>query len=173
MPALRYDSSMPCSSPARSRAARCSSSRRRLGSSWPTGTGPLREDLPPITTFLNRLLALPIALQNGLFEVFESLLAAKIEGSDRGGHLLRRRRDGRERKACRLSNDATLVHTHARQVERRRSCSRCAAGTVIGPMTLAEALDLAVGPRRARAPARQCPVGSRRRPGAGAELDAR
>ena len=38
-PALRYDSSMPCSSPARSRAARCSSSRRRPGSSWPTATG--------------------------------------------------------------------------------------------------------------------------------------
>ena len=33
MPALRCDSSMPCSSPARSRAARCSSSRRRPGSS--------------------------------------------------------------------------------------------------------------------------------------------
>src|SRR3954452_18010014 len=47
--------------------------------------GSLREDLPPITTFLNRLLALPIALQNGLFNVFESLLAAKIEGAIAAG----------------------------------------------------------------------------------------
>ena len=43
--------------------------------------GSLREDLPPITTFLNRLLALPIALQNGLFAVFEELLASRIENA--------------------------------------------------------------------------------------------
>jgi C-terminal domain on Strawberry notch homologue len=35
--------------------------------------GSLREDLPPITTFLNRLLALTIELQNKLFGVFEDL----------------------------------------------------------------------------------------------------
>ena len=33
--------------------------------------GSLREELPPITTFLNRLLALTIDLQNTLFGVFE------------------------------------------------------------------------------------------------------
>ncbi len=43
--------------------------------------GGLREELPPITTFLNRLLALTIGLQNTLFTVFEQLLAAKIEGA--------------------------------------------------------------------------------------------
>jgi predicted RNA methylase len=41
--------------------------------------GSLREDLPPITTFLNRLLALTIALQNTLFGVFDDLLRAKVE----------------------------------------------------------------------------------------------
>jgi hypothetical protein len=47
--------------------------------------GSLREDLPPITTFLNRLLALTIELQNRLFGVFEELLQAKIEGAIASG----------------------------------------------------------------------------------------
>jgi protein strawberry notch len=49
------------------------------------GDGTLREDLPPITTFLNRLLALTIDLQNTLFAAFEGLLAAKIEGAIASG----------------------------------------------------------------------------------------
>src|SRR5262249_26292579 len=39
----------------------------------------------PITTFLNRLLALTIDLQNTLFSVFEDLLQAKIEGARASG----------------------------------------------------------------------------------------
>jgi hypothetical protein len=47
--------------------------------------GSLREELPPITTFLNRLLALTIERQNTLFGVFEDLLRAKIEGAQASG----------------------------------------------------------------------------------------
>ena len=47
--------------------------------------GSLREDLPPITTFLNRLLALTIDLQNTLFGVFDDLLRSKIEGAITSG----------------------------------------------------------------------------------------
>ncbi|HUY04958.1 MAG TPA: strawberry notch family protein, partial [Rhodocyclaceae bacterium] len=47
--------------------------------------GSLKEDLPPISQFLNRLLALAIALQNTLFEAFEKLLRAKIEGAIASG----------------------------------------------------------------------------------------
>ena len=47
--------------------------------------GTLKEDLPPITTFLNRLLALPIALQNSLFAAFEELLNARIEAAIAAG----------------------------------------------------------------------------------------
>jgi predicted RNA methylase len=47
--------------------------------------GSLREELPPITTFLNRLLALTIEMQDRLFEVFEGLLRAKIEGAIASG----------------------------------------------------------------------------------------
>lgn len=45
----------------------------------------LRDDLPPITIFLNRLLALTINLQNILFTVFEQLLTARIEGAVASG----------------------------------------------------------------------------------------
>jgi predicted RNA methylase len=47
--------------------------------------GSLREDLPPITTFLNRLLALTIDLQNTLFGVFEELLRTRVEGAVASG----------------------------------------------------------------------------------------
>ncbi|WOH57763.1 bifunctional class I SAM-dependent methyltransferase/DEAD/DEAH box helicase [Bradyrhizobium sp. BWC-3-1] len=45
----------------------------------------LRDDLPPITTFLNRLLALTIDLQNILFTVFEQLLTDRIDGAVASG----------------------------------------------------------------------------------------
>ena len=44
-----------------------------------------RDELPPITTFLNRLLALTIELQNILFTAFEQLLATRIEGAIASG----------------------------------------------------------------------------------------
>jgi protein strawberry notch len=45
----------------------------------------LKDELPPITTFLNRLLALTIELQNILFTAFEQLLSARIEGAIASG----------------------------------------------------------------------------------------
>src|SRR5207249_5378086 len=50
-----------------------------------TDSNGIRDDLPPITTFLNRLLALTIDLQNVLFTAFEQLLAARIEGAIASG----------------------------------------------------------------------------------------
>ncbi|PWB89010.1 methylase [Methylocystis sp. MitZ-2018] len=47
--------------------------------------GSLKEELPPISTFLNRILALPIALQNLLFDVFEGLMAAQVEAAIQAG----------------------------------------------------------------------------------------
>jgi protein strawberry notch len=44
----------------------------------------IKDELPPITTFLNRLLALTIELQNILFTAFERLLNARIEGAASG-----------------------------------------------------------------------------------------
>ncbi|AGK59793.1 methylase/helicase [Hyphomicrobium denitrificans 1NES1] len=45
----------------------------------------IKDELPPITTFLNRLLALTIDLQNVLFTAFEQLLTARIEGAIASG----------------------------------------------------------------------------------------
>jgi hypothetical protein len=45
----------------------------------------LKDDLPPITTFLNRLLALTIAMQGILFSAFEELLDQRIEGAIAAG----------------------------------------------------------------------------------------
>ena len=56
------------------------------GLSLTTDDGGLRDELPPITTWLNRLLALRIETQNLLFEVFEQLMAAKIEGAIAAGN---------------------------------------------------------------------------------------
>jgi hypothetical protein len=45
----------------------------------------LKDELPPITTFLNRLLALTIAMQTVLFAAFEELLDQRIEGAIAAG----------------------------------------------------------------------------------------
>lgn len=50
-----------------------------------TDANGIKDELPPITTFLNRLLALTIDLQNILFAAFEQLLAARIEGAIASG----------------------------------------------------------------------------------------
>jgi hypothetical protein len=55
------------------------------GLSLTDGSGCLRDELPPITTFLNRLLALTISMQNVLFTVFEQLLSAKVESAIAAG----------------------------------------------------------------------------------------
>ncbi|WP_439401218.1 strawberry notch-like NTP hydrolase domain-containing protein [Bradyrhizobium sp. DASA03068] len=58
---------------------------QRLGLWAGADANGLRDDLPPITTFLNRLLALTIGLQNVLFTAFEQLLTARIEGAVSSG----------------------------------------------------------------------------------------
>ncbi len=55
------------------------------GLSLTDGSGCLKDELPPITTFLNRLLALTIDMQNVLFTVFEQLLSAKVESAIAAG----------------------------------------------------------------------------------------
>ena len=50
-----------------------------------TDTNGLKDELPQITTFLNRLLALKIDLQNVLFTAFEQLLAARVDGAIASG----------------------------------------------------------------------------------------
>jgi hypothetical protein len=50
-----------------------------------TDANGLKDELPPITTFLNRLLALKIDLQNVVFTAFEQLLTARVDGAIASG----------------------------------------------------------------------------------------
>ncbi|WP_306043890.1 strawberry notch family protein [Mameliella sp. MMSF_3455] len=98
----------------------------------------LKDDLPPITTFLNRLLALTIDMQAVLFAGFEELLDQRIEGAiaagvyDLGLETLRA-------ESFRVT-DARVIYTHPGSgaetqlltiVEKRRNT----------PTALADALD--------------------------------
>ena len=75
--------------------------------------GTLRDDLPPMHTFLNRLLALPIAEQNELFEELETRLEANVEAAIEAGRF----NEGVERiKAQSLtaaSRETAVVHAGA------------------------------------------------------------
>jgi len=55
------------------------------GLSLTSKEGHLKENLPDIRQFLNRILALPIRMQNELFEVFEELLEAQVEAAIAAG----------------------------------------------------------------------------------------
>ena len=98
----------------------------------------LKDDLPPITTFLNRLLALTIDMQAVLFAAFEELLDQRIEGAiaagvyDLGLETLRA-------ESFRVT-DARIIYTHPGSgaetqlltiAEKRRNT----------PTSLADALD--------------------------------
>ena len=75
---------MSCWSPARSGIVRFRAFEDATGLKLTDCNG-IKDELPPITTFLNRLLALTIDLQNILFTAFEQLLTARIEGAIASG----------------------------------------------------------------------------------------
>jgi predicted RNA methylase len=106
--------------------------------------GSLREELPPITTFLNRLLALTIDLQNTLFAVFEDLLHSRIEGAVAGGTYDTGLETLTAESLVVTNRRALYVHPQTGAETqlftiRRRERNR--------PFTLAEALDRAQDPR--------------------------
>ena len=106
--------------------------------------GRLREELPPITTFLNRLLALTIDLQNTLFGVFEDLLRAKIEGAiasgtyDLGVETVTAESLAVAERRTLYMHPQTGAETQVFTILRRDRNQ---------PLTLAEALDRAADPR--------------------------
>lgn len=61
--------------------------QRRTGLRLETEDGALREDLPPIQRWLNRILALPIALQNAIFDEFMGLVEARVSAAREAGTL--------------------------------------------------------------------------------------
>ncbi|MCK8785616.1 strawberry notch family protein [Roseomonas sp. NAR14] len=104
----------------------------------------IKDELPPITTFLNRLLALTIELQGVLFTAFEQLLNAKIEGAiasgvyDVGLETLRAESFVVTDRRAIYTHPATGAETRLLTItERRRN----------HPVTLDEALDHLADPR--------------------------
>ena len=59
----------------------------QTGLSLLDGDGSVREELPPMSRFLNRVLALTIARQNGIFDAFETILEQILEGVRASGGL--------------------------------------------------------------------------------------
>ena len=107
--------------------------------------GSLREELPPITQFLNRVLALRIDLQNTLFASFEQLLEARIEAAVASGTY--------------DIGVETLIAESFHIAERRTVCTYAATGAETRcyrvlrkdrnrPLPLAEALTLRATPGR-------------------------
>jgi hypothetical protein len=60
---------------------------RRSGLSLVSEDGILREDLPPIQRWLNRILAMPIGLQNSIFDEFLALVEARVSAAREAGTL--------------------------------------------------------------------------------------
>ena len=99
----------------------------------------MREELPPITQFLNRILALRIAMQNLLFAAFEQLLDARIEAAVATGTY----DIGVETLTAESFSVAErrTVHTHAATGAETR-CYRVLRKDRNRPLSLAEALAL-------------------------------
>jgi hypothetical protein len=104
--------------------------------------GSLKEELPPVTQFLNRILALRIALQNTLFAVFDEILEARIEAAVAAGSY----DSGVETLAAesfRIAERRT-VYTHAATGAETR-CYRVMRRDRNRPLPLAEAVVMARG----------------------------
>ena len=103
-----------------------------------TDANGLKDELPPITTFLNRLLALTIELQNILFTAFEQLLTARIEGAIASGIY----DVGWKRSAPRALSSLTGGRSMLiRRPAPRPGFSRSPSASAIIRCTLDEALD--------------------------------
>ncbi|WP_245298248.1 strawberry notch family protein, partial [Rhodomicrobium vannielii] len=104
--------------------------------------GGLKEDLPPISQFLNRMLALKIDLQNRLFEAFEALLEDRVEAAIAAGiyeqgveTITAERMTVAERRTLYM-HEATGAQTSLVTIERRQKAKI---------LQLETALELAAG----------------------------
>ncbi|KMO37508.1 strawberry notch family protein [Methylobacterium aquaticum] len=101
--------------------------------------GSVLDELPPIGRFLNRVLALRIAVQNVLFEAFEERLALVIEGAisagvyDVGVEVLTAESFTVTDREVAYTHPASGAHTHLLTIAERRR---------LRPLDLATALDM-------------------------------
>ena len=104
----------------------------------------IKDESPPITTFLNRLLALTIELQGVLFTAFEQLLNARIEGAIASGSY----DAGLEtlRAESFIVTDRRTIHVHPTTGAEARLLT-ITQRQRNHPLTLAQALDQLADPR--------------------------
>lgn len=120
---------------------------RITGLSLTSDEGGLKDELPPLRTFLNRMLALTIRMQNLLFEAFEQLLAARIEGAiaagvyDKGLEMLVADSMSVKDRKLIYTHPVTGAQSHLLTIERSDKNR---------PMTAADALALAERDPRAK-----------------------
>ena len=127
--------------------------------------GSLKEDLPPMPRFLNRLLALPIAEQNELFAELETRIEANIEQAIEAGTHEQGVETIRADSLTVASRET--VHVHEASGRRHRACRD-------HPPRPPRAADSGRCPRLARRAARhQHPLEARRRGSARAVADVR
>lgn len=69
------------------RSATLGDFQERTGLRLESEDGGLRDDLPPIQRWLNRLLALPIALQNAIFDEYLALIETRVAAAREAGTL--------------------------------------------------------------------------------------
>jgi len=114
--------------------------QKATGLSLQDNDGSLREELPPITTFLIRMLALEIGLQNAIFLQFEELLEAQIDSAVAAGTY----EVGLEtiRAESLVVTDRRTIATHAATGSETR-LYEVARKDLNQPLTLATALELA------------------------------
>ncbi len=97
--------------------------QQTTGLSLTDGDGSIREDLPAITTFLNRLLALTIAMQNRLFAAFEAILVSRIEGAVASGHYDAGVETLRADSLTILDRRTVHVHAHPLSLDEALECA--------------------------------------------------
>lgn len=140
----RFIAGLACCSPASSKPLRFPGLRwwaqgRRAG-------GGMVDDLPTIQRWLNRILALPIALQNGIFDEFLGLVEARIDAARQAGTL-----------------DIGVDHCGRafRGADRHAAAHRCAVGRPhLLELEIARALEAFASRRAGRSSALQVRVSS-------------
>jgi predicted RNA methylase len=107
-----------------------------------TDDGGLKDELPPITTFLNRMLALTIDLQNILFETFEGLVASRIEGAIASGTYEMGLETLRAESFTVTSRETIYAHPGTGAVTQLLTIER---KDRVAPLSLLDAMDIVSG----------------------------
>ncbi len=107
-----------------------------------TDSNGIKDDLPPITTFLNRLLALTIGHQNILFTVFEQLMAARRRGAIASGVSMISGLETLTVEEALSFSIAGVIHRHPATAQRRDPLSRPIARKLLQPLRSVSATPL-------------------------------